>query len=158
MHFVSQLVLRIDFLLLGGVLGASALDGAVNGRNYGADVPDSIARARAYMNPANPGHYFRRMAPASALALVVGAVVCWPFPAVRWWMVGALATMASADLITVTIHLPRNALMFAGSPDKDPALLSRAAREWTRWNWARVALLVVSMSLLVQAAFALAAG
>ncbi len=158
MHFIAHLVLRIDFLLLGGVLGASALDGVVNGRNFSAEVPASIERARAYMTPANPGTYFRRMAPATAVGLLVGAAVCWPLRPVRWWMVGALVTMASADLITMRVHLPRNAFLFTGSHDKDPTLLAKAAREWKRWNWVRVGLLTVAMSLLVQAAFALGAG
>ena len=57
-------------------------------------------------------------------------IASWPIPAARWRLLVALGVLVLIDVITLTFHYPRLAIMFQGPMPEDAARLRRAAREW----------------------------
>jgi uncharacterized membrane protein len=130
---------------LGMLLGASTYESVVMAPNFATGIPGSLQHIRAFFAASNPGSFFRVLAPATQLLLVLGVVLNWRVPRARWWIVGALLALAAADVITFTFHYPRNELLFARPFDQvSSGELEAAARQWGSGNHLRVALLAVA--------------
>ncbi len=99
----------------------------------GRDIWHSPEQARQFMRVANPGNFFRVVAPGTQLALLICVVAFWRQRGSRWWYVAALAALLSADVITYTFHYPRNYLPFH-SPMTEDGALTAAAHEWATGN------------------------
>ncbi len=153
-HLLSTLALLAVALLL----GATAYESVVMAPNYEHDIPDSIARARAFLARTTPAHYFRPLSLAGQALLLGGVVVAWPDPGARWSLAVALGILVLLDAITFTWHYPRLAILFKASPPHDPERLRRAAREWARGNLVRLALLLVGFLAVFRGALLLARG
>ena len=74
----------------------------------------------------------------------------------RWWLLTALGILVLLDIITFSFHYPRLATLFKGPMPEDPALLTRAAREWAQGNIVRAVLLLVAFLSTLQAVSLLA--
>lgn len=127
---------------LGMLLGAASYESFVMAPNYAARAPESLEHARAFFVAANPGMFFRVLGPVTQALLVLALVSSWRAPAVRWWIVGALALLLVGDAVTFAFHYPRNDRMFVRPlAESSPAELQSAAHEWGRGNHLRVGLL-----------------
>jgi uncharacterized membrane protein len=124
------------------LLGASSCESVVMAQNVAARVPESPQHAREFFVTTNPGTFFRILAPATQVLLVVAVVLNWRVQGARWGLAGALIALALADVITFSFHYPRNTLMFVRPfGDVSPGELEAAARQWGPGNHVRVALL-----------------
>jgi uncharacterized membrane protein len=127
---------------LGMLLGASGYESVVMAPNFAARVPESLEHIRAFFVVANPGTFFRIVAPATQVLLLVSVAVCWRRQGARWWLLGSLVILVLADVITFTFHYPRNELLFNIPLDQvATAQLDAAARQWGSGNHVRVGLL-----------------
>ncbi|MGE3527497.1 MAG: hypothetical protein AB7I33_16395, partial [Gemmatimonadales bacterium] len=81
---------------------------------------------------------------ATLALLGAGLVACWRILPARWGMLGGTAALGISDMITVTFHYPRLALMFRSPPDTEPELLRRASVQWAAGNLVRGALLTLA--------------
>ena len=127
---------------LGMLLGASSYESVVMAPNFAARVPESLQHAREFFVTTNPGTFFRILAPATQILLVVAVVLNWRVQGAGWWLAGALIALALADVITFSFHYPRNDVMFVRPlAGVSLAELEAAARQWALGNYVRVALL-----------------
>jgi len=138
-------VTSVAVIAVGMLLGASTYESVVMAPNYAAQVPQSLEHIRAFFVSTNPGMLFRILAPATQVLLVLAVLLNWRVRGARWWLVGALFALALADVITFTVHYPRNELLFIRPLGEVPvARLTEAALEWGRWNHARTGLLAAA--------------
>jgi uncharacterized membrane protein len=127
---------------LGMLLGASSYESVVMAPNFAARVPESLQHIREFFVTTNPGTFFRILAPATQVLLILALVLNWRVQGARWWLAGALIALALADVITFTFHYPRNDLMFVRPlAEAQSGELEAAARQWGLGNYLRVALL-----------------
>lgn len=147
MKTIRELVLAGAIIGLGMLLGAAVYESIVNAPNFINGVPESLDHARRFWSLANPGSYFRIVAPATQLLTLLSLVLSWKRPAGRrGWLLAALLLVVAADVVTFTYHYPRNDLMFTDPMSQSPETLERAAREWGAMNWARVVLCFTAVS------------
>jgi hypothetical protein len=132
------------------LLGGSLYDALVLGPNL-LGGPDVLEHGRLFMVRATPANLFRRAAPATQVLLLLSLIAMWPHPRPRWLLAGALLCTVVADIITFTVHFPRNRLLFGSPTTTEPARLARAASEWAIGNWARVALVLGGWVLVLMA-------
>jgi len=131
------------------LLGAGVYESVVVAPNF-QGAPISLEHARGFYHATNPGVFFRVLSPATQLLLLVALVCNWrPVPVTRWRLAGALALAILADVITFKFHYPRNAILFL-DPLTGPAEdLDRVGREWAAGNYARIALILIVVSLVM---------
>ena len=145
MNAVRTVVTSLAVLGVGMALGAGAYESVVMAPNFATNVPTSLEHVRGFMVSSNPGSYFRILAPATQLLLLLSVVLNWRVPGSRWWMMGGLVLMIATDVITFSYHYPRNEIMFVRPLLETPqAQLEAAAREWGSANYVRVGLLVIA--------------
>ena len=146
MDRAGSIVRSAAIIALGMLLGACSYESVVMAPNYAAQVPESLQRARNFLVVSNPGNYFRVLAPATQITLVLAVLLTWRVPGARWWILGALAGAVLTDAITYTFHYPRNAILFQQPLTGVPvSSLQAAAREWGPGNLVRVALLACAV-------------
>jgi uncharacterized membrane protein len=146
MDCAGSVVRSAAIIALGMLLGACTYESVVMAPNYAAQVPESLQHARSFMAVSNPGNYFRVLAPATQITLVLAVLLTWRRPGARWWILGALAASIVTDVITFTFHYPRNAILFQQPLTGVPvSTLQQAAREWGPGNIVRVGLLAVAV-------------
>ena len=139
-------VISLAVIGLGMLLGAGAYESVVMAPNYAARVPESLEHARSFFVTTNPGRFFRSFAPATQILILLAVILNGREKQVHWWLFGALAALALADVITFTFHYPRNALLFVQPLDQVPlAQLQAAARQWGPGNHVRVGLLAAAI-------------
>ena len=148
---LHHLLLNLSLLGMALLLGATAYESIVIAPNFERDIPNSMRVARQFFSRTHAGRYFRVLAPATQLLLLASVVASWSLPAVRWPALMGLAALVLTDAITYTIHFPRLAIMFREPIDQDPDRLNRATREWGRWNWVRLVLVLVAFLATVHA-------
>ena len=149
MSTLKQLVLVLALLALAAVFGASLYQSTIEAPNFNANIPDSLEHYRQFMSVTNPGNYFRVVAPAAQILVLLSLILNWK-SSLRWWLVAALVLIVSGDVITFTIHYPRNALMFVAPMTVPVDVLKKAAAEWMFWNHVRTALVVSSMVCVLK--------
>ena len=145
MHFARTLFAFAAIVLLGAPLGAGGYESVVMVPNYQNDIPNSLEHFRSFMRVANPGNFFRVVAPSTQIALLLCVITFWRIRAARWWYVLGLVAIVSADVVTFTFHYPRNHLLFHSPMTTPVAQLTAAAREWAAGNYLRIALILVSI-------------
>jgi uncharacterized membrane protein len=142
MDRAGSIVRSAAIIALGMLLGACSYESVVMAPNYAAQVPESLQHARSFFVASNPGNYFRVLAPATQITLVLAVLLTWRVPGARWWILAALAGAVVTDAITFAFHYPRNAILFQQPLTGVPvSRLQEAAREWGPGNLVRVALL-----------------
>ena len=131
------------------LLGAGVYESVVVAPNF-QGAPISLEHARGFYHAANPGMFFRVLSPATQLLLLVALVCNWgPVPLTRWRLAGALVLAILADVITFTFHYPRNAILFFDPLTGPAADLDRVGREWAAGNYARIALILTVVTLVM---------
>lgn len=144
MNSIRQILGFATLILLGALVGAGCYESVVMAPNYAADIPNSLEHARLFMRVTNPGNFFRVLAPATQLALLLSVVIFWRLRPSRWWYVAALVLLLSVDVITFTFHYPRNDLLFHAPMTQPVPQLTAAAHEWATGNVFRIGLLLAS--------------
>ena len=131
------------------LLGAGVYESVVLAPNL-QGAPTSLEHARGFYRVTNPGMFFRVVAPATQLFLLVALVCNWnPAPATRWRLAAALALSILADVITFKFHYPRNAILFLDPLTGSAADLDRVAREWAAGNYVRITLIFTVVVLVM---------
>jgi uncharacterized membrane protein len=142
---VRLAVTSLAVIGLGMLLGACAYESIVMAPNYAARVPESLEHARGFFVAANPGTFFRTLAPATQGLLLLAVALTWRVPRARWLVAGALGALALSDVITFGFHYPRNAVLFERPFDQvSTSQLLDAARQWGLGNHVRVGLLAAA--------------
>ena len=139
----------IALVLSATLLGASVYQSVVDAPNYhGGSV--ALEHARGFYHAVNPGVFFRAVAPASQLLLLIAIVCNWkPTPITRWRLVGGLALLILADVVTFRFHYPRNSILFVDPLTNTSAFYDRVATEWATGNCIRDALVLITVVLLI---------
>jgi hypothetical protein len=149
---IKNILLIVAIMFVGAVFGGGLYESVVNAPNYNANIPESLEHYRLFMSAANPGNFFRVVAPAAQIVLLISLVLNWKRPpGRRWWLLAAFLMLVAADVITFTIHYPRNALMFTAPMNVAPDVLKQAAAEWIKWNVVRVVFVAISMVCALKA-------
>jgi uncharacterized membrane protein len=142
MDRAGVIVRSAAIIALGMMLGACCYESVVMAPNYAAQVPESLQHVRSFFVVSNPGNYFRVLAPAAQIMLVLAAILTWRVPGARWWILAALAGAVLTDVITFAFHYPRNAVLFQRPLTEVPvSRLQEVVREWGRGNLVRAVLL-----------------
>ncbi len=145
MESVRSWVLTLAVIAVCMSLGGACYESVVMAPNYSVNVPESLTHARGFLTQSHPGNYFRVLAPATQVLLLLSVLLNWRTRKARWWLVTAFALMVLTDVITYTFHYPRNDLMFVQPLENStPEALETAAREWGTGNYARIALIAGS--------------
>jgi len=152
MSKLKEIILCLAIIFIGALLGGSLYDSIVLAPNFRVGIPQSLEHLRLFMTVANPGNFFRTIAPLTQLSILISLIFGWRHPAGRrWWLMLTLALIIAADVITFTFHYPRNALLFHDPMHTPPATLEKAAREWAYGNYLRILLVGVAMASAIKA-------
>lgn len=152
MRTVRAVVLGATIMGLGMLLGAGVYESIVNAPNFQTNIPQSLEHFRQFMSASNPGNFFRIFAPLTQILALLSLILYWKRPfGIRWYLLLVFLLIVGADVITYTIHYPRNAFLFTNPLIESPELLQKAAAEWAFWNWFRV---LASFFAVVLALFA----
>ena len=153
MRPLMNISLVVAIILIGAVFGAGFYESVVMAPNYGANVPNSLEHAKEFFSVANPGNFFRLVAPVTQITLLIALVFNWRgAPERRWWILGALLLAVATDVITFTFHYPRNAILFTDPMNTPPEALRAAAGQWMYGNYLRVAFLLSGFLCTIRAA------
>lgn len=145
--------LVVAIVLIGSVFGAAFYESVVMAPNYAANVPTSLEHAKEFFSVANPGNFFRVVAPLTQITLLITLVLNWRgAPERRWWIFAALLLAIATDVMTFSFHYPRNAILFTDPMHTSPDVLRTAAGEWLYGNYVRVALLLSGFLCALRAA------
>jgi len=147
---IKELVVVLSLFSAALLLGASVFESVVMAPNFQSGA-QALDHARQFMTAANPGTFFRVVAPLTQILLLLSAILLWRSSRRRWTLLLAFALVAIADAITFTFHYPRNAVLFGSPLTVDPELLARTAREWAWGNNVRVLLTAVAFALALYA-------
>ncbi|MEA2564472.1 MAG: hypothetical protein QOH06_5976 [Acidobacteriota bacterium] len=151
MKTIRELVLAGTIIGLGMLLGAGIYESLVNVPNF-VKGQETLDHARQFWSAANPGNYFRIVAPATQVLALLSLILSWKRPAGRrGLLLAAFLLVVAADVITFTYHYPRNALLFSDPMSQSPETLERAAGEWGTMNWARNVLCFAAISAALTA-------
>lgn len=137
------------------LLGATVYESVVMAPNYERDIPESVARARAFLVVRTPAHFFRVATPVAQLVLFGAVLSSWRTPA-RWPLCVALGVLLLTDVVTFGFHYPRLRIMFKEPMPTEAKGLRQAAREWAIGNIGRAVMLVAALLAAVQATVVLA--
>lgn len=141
--------MAITLVLSAMLLGTGIYQNVVDAPNY-MGAPSSLEHARGFYHATNPGMFFRWLVPATELFLLLALVVNWkPAPGTRWKLGGALLCLVLTDVITFRFHYPRNDILFIAPLTQSAAYYDGIVREWAIGNYARVALILVSVVLVM---------
>ncbi len=139
----------IALVLSAMLLGASVYQSVVDAPNYHGGTA-ALEHARGFYHAVNPGVFFRTLAPASQLLLLVAIACNWkPTPITRWRLAGGLALLILADVITFRFHYPRNRILFSAPLTNTSAFYDRVATEWGTGNYVRDGLILITVVLLI---------
>jgi hypothetical protein len=142
------LLVAIALVLSAMLLGTGVYQNVVDAPNY-MGAPTSLEHARGFYHATNPGMFFRWLVPTTQLFILLALVVNWkPAPGTRGTLGGALVFLVLTDMITFRFHYPRNDILFVAPLTQSAAYYDGIVREWAIGNYARVALILVSVVLL----------
>lgn len=152
MSKIREIILCLAIISIGALFGGSLYDSLVLAPNFRVNVPQSLEHLRQFMAVANPGSFFRFLAPLTQISILISLILGWKRPAGRrWWLIPALVLIVAGDVITFTFHYPRNAILF-GDPLHTPSeTLEQAAREWAYGNYLRILLVGGAMVCALKA-------
>ena len=141
MQELAHVITAMALLSSGTLFGGALYDTVVLAPNLRGG-PAGLEHGRLFMAAATPANFFRMVAPASQLLVLLAIVTSWADPASRWPLVGALIALLASDVITFRYHYPRNRLLFTAPLAVAPDELSLAARQWMSANLVRVVLVL----------------
>jgi hypothetical protein len=142
-------IVAIALVLAAMLLGTGVYQNVVDAPNY-MGAPTSLEHARGFYHATNPGMFFRWLVPTTQLFLLLALVVNWKSaPDTRWKLGGALVSLVLTDMITFRFHYPRNDILFVAPLTQSAAYYDGVVRQWAIGNYARVALILVAVVLVV---------
>jgi hypothetical protein len=146
---LGLVLVAIALVLSAMLLGTGVYQNVVDAPNY-MGAPTSLEHARGFYHATNPGMFFRWLVPITQLFLLLSLVCNWkPAPGTRWKLAGALAFLVLTDMITFRFHYPRNDILFVAPLTNSPAYYDQVVREWAIGNYARVALILAAVVLVI---------
>jgi|SRR6185437_1507303 len=152
MSKIKEPLLCLAIIFLGVLFGGSLYDSIVMAPNYRIGIPQSLEHLRLFMAAANPGSFFRVVAPLTQLSILISLILGWRRPAGRkWWLIAALLLIVAGDVVTFTFHYPRNAILFHDPMHTPPEMLETAAREWAYGNYVRILLVGAALISALKA-------
>ena len=141
MEKLRYILAVLALLFVGTLFGGSLSDTLVLAPNLQGG-PEVLEHGRLFMSAATPANFFRAIAPASQILLLLALVTSWRSPQLRWPLLIALLALVVADVVTFTYHYPRNDIMFTAPLTVEPARLNAVAKEWRTANYVRVFLVL----------------
>ena len=149
--------LWVSVLAWGVVLGAKLFDLRVVAGAWSAAPPESLSLLPYGPRfPVNPGQFFAPISATILLAAFGALIAGWNTPNnYRVWLALSAGSILAVWIFTVVAFWPRNGTLFAagsGSPiaQTDRAELIRQARLWVRYDWCRIAMMVVGFISAVR--------
>jgi len=148
----KEIILCLAIISIGALFGGSLYDSIVLAPNFRVGIPQSLEHLRQFMAVANPGSFFRFIAPLTQISILISLVLGWKRPAGRRrWLILAFILIIAADVITFTFHYPRNAILFHDPMHTPPATLEKVAIEWAYGNYLRILLVGAAMVCTIKA-------
>ncbi|HEY0405503.1 MAG TPA: DUF1772 domain-containing protein [Pyrinomonadaceae bacterium] len=152
MSKIKEMILCLAIIFIGALFGGSLYDSIVMAPNFRVGVPQSLEHLRQFMAVANPGSFFRLIAPLTQISILISLILGWRRPVGRrWWLILALILVIVGDVITFTFHYPRNAILFHDPMRTLPETLERVAKEWAYGNYVRILLVGAAMVCALRA-------
>jgi hypothetical protein len=152
MSKIREIILCLAVISVGALFGGSLYDSIVLAPNFRVGVPQSLEHLRQFMAVANPGNFFRLIAPLTQLSILISLILGWKRPAGRrWWLILALVLIVAGDVITFTFHYPRNAILFGDPMHTPPETLEKTAIEWAYGNYLRILLVGAALVCTIKA-------
>jgi len=127
----KTIILSLSAATAAGLLFVNLYNSLVDAPNWGADIPNSIAAARAYFNTTNPGTFFRMFSPLNQVLALLCVIMSWRN--FRYLSLAVLATALLADIMTFSYFYPRNDIMFVNTIDE--VAVRAAWSQWSNMNW-----------------------
>jgi len=150
MEKLRYILTVLALVSVGALFGGSLYDTLVLAPNLQGG-PQGLEHGRLFMSAATPANFFRVLAPASQVLVLVALVPSWRLPQVRWSLLIGLTALIIADAVTFTYHYPRNDIMFTSPLTVEPQRLRAVAREWQTANYLRVFLVLTAWLGTVRA-------
>ena len=150
---LREILLTIDIIGLGMLLGGGVYESVVINPNYRVNIPESLNTLRQFMKVTTPANYFRILSPVTMVGLLVTVFIYWYSIQVRWLFVAAFVLLIIADTITYWFHYPRNKILFINTLSPDTNMLRRIAREWQIGNLFRILLMLISIVMVMLGIF-----
>ncbi|WP_164851307.1 DUF1772 domain-containing protein [Larkinella soli] len=143
---MKRILLFSTLTVAGGVLFVNLYNSIVDAPAWGADLPRSIATARAYYQTVNPGTFFRAVSPALQVLSLLSLVLHWKsHPSLRRYLGAAFLLFVGADAFTFGYFYPRNEIMFLTAKLTDVETLRQTWQEWSRMNYLRSAVVLAGV-------------
>lgn len=147
-----EIILCLAIISIGALFGGSLYDSIVLAPNFRVGIPQSLEHLRQFMAVANPGSFFRFIAPLTELSVLTSLILGWKHPAGRrQWLILAFLLIIAGDVITFTFHYPRNAILFHDPMHTPPETLEKVAVEWAYGNYLRILLVGAAMVCTMKA-------
>lgn len=141
MNVAADAVLMAAIIFQAGLVGANALEGAVNVVNW--RDPDGIVAYRNFARYRHNGQFYQVVAPLTVALLVAAVVLSWLAGGRFLLVAAALASVVVAEVFTVGYFLPRVRKLFHAPIEAKPTSTSlRLVNQWATANLIRIALLV----------------
>ena len=138
MTTLRKLSLALAISLAAGLLFTNIYTSVVDAHNWGANIPASIQTARDYFKTANPGTFFRMIAPATQVAGLLALILCWRAgKRARLYCAIAFLFAVGTDVLTFAYFYPRNDIMFKSSLVNNVDAIKAALEQWRSMNWVR---------------------
>jgi hypothetical protein len=97
MSKIREIILCLVIISIGALFGGSLSDSIVLAPNFRVGIPQSLEHLRQFMAAANPGSFFRFIAPLAQTSTLVSLMLAWKRPAGRkWWLIAALLLIVAA--------------------------------------------------------------
>src|SRR5258706_15149981 len=143
---MRKTILILAAIFATGLLFVNVYTSVVDAQNWGHDIPNSLAAARAYFSAANSGTFFRVASPTNQVLALLALIICWRAGTrVRIYCAVALVLAVSVDIFTFAYFYPRNDIMFVAPLTTDTEALKTAWSGWTTMNWPRSGILAAQV-------------
>lgn len=148
MNNLREIAICLAATFAAGILFVNVYTSIVDAPNWGRDIPASIEATRNYWVVANPGTFFRLVAPINQVVTLIALVACWTFDTrVRYYLFAALVIAVATDVMTFSYFYPRNAIMFENPLDGNTEAIRTAWKGWTLMNWPRSVIGAIGLCL-----------
>lgn len=145
MSQASKILIGLSTANLCMLLGATIYESAVMAPNYVRGTT-ALKHIRAFFVASNPAKYFRPFSAITQILLLISVVFSFLINSsdARWYLLASFAGLVITDIITFTVHYPRNRVLFVDQLDRPAGEYEKIAREWAAWNMVRIVLLVIA--------------
>jgi uncharacterized membrane protein len=150
---IREIILTLDVIGLGMLLGGGAYESVVMNPNYSLDIPKSLNYLRQFMKVKTPANFFRILSPITMISLLVTVIIYWNQTPEFWLFIASSILLIVADSITYGFHYPRNKILFINTISNDTDLLKRISQEWQIGNFIRIILMLIAIIAVLNGIF-----